>query len=157
RRLRAAYLVPLTAAPLGLGIAHALALDAPPEQLFTVTAHPAHGIPTLLALAASAGVVAAQLRAIEGRRRLARAAAWLAGLLVGYAASLGTLALFSSFDLGWVAVTALWCAAALALTFTRHARGGLVWLAVATFAVTQEGLGVLAPGARCAAFVLVAA
>jgi hypothetical protein len=46
-------------------------------------------------------------RLTDSRRRLSHASLWLAGRLAGYAASLGTLAPFSSLDEGWIAITAL--------------------------------------------------
>jgi hypothetical protein len=181
RRLRTPHLVALAALPLALAVGHSLAFEAPPQQLFVDTGHPARGILTVLSVSVAAAASAAQLRPWIGearaygrlatamsalgskRRVLQRAWCGLAGLAAAYAVSLGTLALFESFDWGWVAVTAIWCALGLAvlgaglrLESLDLRAGGLVCLAAATSVVVVEGAFVLAESPRCAAFAVVA-
>jgi len=146
---------------LVLALIHSL-FDAPPRHLDypgltpdAVTAHPAAGVGTIVAVAAAAAVFSfyarpwsedelpgsERLREVlyegfaESQRALRLGAAWLTLLLVTYAASLGMLALFSSFVWATVANAILWMAVGLVvLAFgfrldLEHLRlGALVWL-----------------------------
>jgi len=101
------------AAAFALTGVYTLGSQAPPEDLFTVTAHPGGGAPSLLVLLVGAlvGVFA------FSRRPLRLAAVWTAGGLALYAASLGVLELFvrvSDFGWGHVALAGLWGAVAVA-------------------------------------------
>ena len=101
-------------AAFGLTTLYALAAQAPPSSLFTVAEHPAAGAPNILALVGAAALGALSL----SRPELRLGAAWAAGGLGLYAASLGVLELFariSDFDWGHVALAGLWGAAAFAL------------------------------------------
>jgi uncharacterized membrane protein len=93
---------------------YTLASQAPPDDLFSVTAHPAAGAPSVLVLlaAALAGGFAFTWRPLRF------GAAWTAGVLALYAASLGILELFvrvSDFGWGHVALAGFWGAVALAV------------------------------------------
>jgi uncharacterized membrane protein len=132
---------------LALALCHAVALDAPPTQLFDATARPAEGAVAFVAVAVAAAVVAWYAQSV--RRSVIGWAGALSGL---YAASLGVLGLAQwistgavapAFDWGHVAVTGLWGVAGLGVLLTGHVRrnaelrtGGLIWLgavAVQTF------------------------
>jgi uncharacterized membrane protein len=92
---------------------YVLGSQAPPEDLFTVTAHPGGGAPSMLVLLAAALVGAFTFR----RQPLRLAALWTAGGLALYATSLGVLELFvrvSDFGWGHVALAGLWGTVALA-------------------------------------------
>jgi len=181
RRLRAPHLQALTLVPLGLSLVHVVALDAPPRQLLDDVSHPARGALTALAFALAAGVGAAHawgwrdtrpyaalepaMSALVRNQRLFRSASlWIAGVAGTYTLSLGTLALFSSFDWGWVALAAIWCVlglgaliAGLEVPSTQLRRGGIAWLASATVLVTAEGFASLAQTPRATAFLVLAA
>jgi uncharacterized membrane protein len=91
-----------------------LASQAPPEDLFEATTHPAGGAPSVLILVAAAIAGAFVLT----WRPLRRGAAWTAAALTLYAASLGILELFvEAADFGWghVALAGFWGAVALAV------------------------------------------
>jgi uncharacterized membrane protein len=126
---------------LALALAYTLGHEAPFADLFELSAHPAGGAPSVLAVAAAAaalawfvrgsferaaeGPVAAFLSDLVALVRRARVGyLWLAGTLVAYATSLGLLELSlwiavdgreARFDRGHVAVSALWAAIGLAL------------------------------------------
>ena len=130
---------------LVLALAYALLYEAPFTDLFRLTAHPAHGVPSVLAVAAAAlllawffrrpperaegeGPVSSWITDLTvGLHRGRSAFLWLAGGLVVYAASLGLLELGAwlgkmasedpriSFEWGHVAVTGLWSLVALSL------------------------------------------
>ena len=122
---------------LVLAVGYVFALEAPPDDLFRASAHPASGTPSVVAAAAalllsawyarrpvSAGEKARggffrELDAAVGWiRRAAPAYVWLAGLLSLYAASLALLELFvrvASFAWGHVGLAGLWAAVAFAL------------------------------------------
>jgi uncharacterized membrane protein len=127
-----------------LGLAFTLGQEAPFEDLFQVTRHPALGAPSVLAVAAAAlfvawfarrppeqpseeGTVGALLTRLTVALHRGRSAfVWLAGGLVVYAASLELLELFAwlgedprvSFERGHVAVTGLWALLAVGLVET---------------------------------------
>ena len=145
---------------LGLAIGHAVAVEAPPADLYTAGSDPASGIPALLAVAGAAALLARfapRWSASNGGGEVARlfadlvgirswwagGAAAIAALAVVDAASAATLALVEAtgvepaFDWGRVAVVALWSALGAALYAGGSwagrraiAVGGAVWLAV---------------------------
>ncbi len=128
-----------------LALAVTLGHEAPVDDLFGLGAHPALGVPSVLAVAAAAllvawfsrrppeqprgeGSVGAFLTSLTVTLQQARDAfVWLAGGLALYATSLGALELFSwlggldgvdprtSFERGHVAVTGLWALVAVGL------------------------------------------
>jgi uncharacterized membrane protein len=130
---------------LGLAIAHAVVIDAPPSQLYEAVAKPANGVLAILAVALSAGIFAwycrpwAQARAAGGifapfepmfaafrggQVTWRFAAGWTGSVAVLYAASLGVLAIFQwissqpvreALEWGHVGVTGLWSLVALGL------------------------------------------
>jgi len=181
RRLRAPHLQALTLVPLGLSLIHVLALDAPPRQLLDDVSHPARGALTALAFALAAGVGAAHawgwrdtrpyaalepaMSPLVRNQRLFRSASlWVAGVAGTYTLSLGTLALFSGFDWGWVALAGIWCVlglgaliAGLDVPSMQLRRGGIAWLASATVLVTAQGFASLAQTPRATAFLVLAA
>jgi hypothetical protein len=137
---------------LALALAYTLGHEAPLSDLFELSAHPAGGAPSVLAVAAAAaalawfvrgpverpaheGPVAAFLSELVALVRRGRAVyLWLAGTLVAYAASLGLLELSlwiavdgreARFERGHVAVSALWAAIGLALVEAGLRRQGL--------------------------------
>jgi uncharacterized membrane protein len=94
--------------------AYTLASQAPPDDLFSATANPGGGVPSVLVLLAAAllGAFAVTWRPVR------LGAVWAAGALAPYAASLGVLELFvhvSDFGWGHVALAGFWCAGALAV------------------------------------------
>jgi uncharacterized membrane protein len=102
------------AAAFALTGLYALASQAPPDDLFTSSTHPAGGTPSVLVLLAAAVAGAFAFR----WRPLRLGSAWAAGGLALYAASLGVLELFvkvSDFGWGHVALAAFWGAVALAI------------------------------------------
>jgi hypothetical protein len=139
---------------LVLALIHSL-IDAPPRHLTELTAHPAAGVGTIVAVAAAAAVFSFYARPWReddlptGERRLAGVyegfaaahrvlgvgSAWLSLALSTYAVSLGVLALFSSFAWATVTNAAIWMAVGLAMlalgfrSAIEHVRlGALVWL-----------------------------
>ncbi len=139
----------------GLALAHVLALEARPDELFAEH-DPAGGIPAVLFAGAAALALGVELRRRYARRpdeaqrgrdydEVVRALEWLrpygavaalwtAGTLAVYAASLALLAI--DFDDAQPAVTALWCAVGLACVASGRYRsalrlGGLAFLAAA--------------------------
>ena len=168
-----------------LTLAHVLILDAPPTRLFVPSSDPARGALTAVAFAAAACVFAFYARPwtepptqfggvyrllsgffalVRGQQRVLRGAAlWSAGILATYAASLGILALFSSFDWGWVAVTGLWSVVGLGLigASLRHdsqelRTGSLAWLGAAGAIVVLQCVESLAETPRSWAFLVLA-
>jgi uncharacterized membrane protein len=109
-------------------IVHALALEAPPSDLFVAHANPATGVPALVIVA---GAVAAGVRAVRGDtmllRRLRGASWWIGGVLAVYAVSLSILELLqrafphasqhTDFQRGHTAVSAFWGLLGLALLY----------------------------------------
>jgi uncharacterized membrane protein len=92
------------------------------------------------------------------------ASLWFGGVAATYALSLGTLALFSSFDWGYVALTGIWSAlglgvllAGLLLSSPQLRQGGIVWLGATTSIVVAEGFGMLAQTPRSVSFLILAA
>ncbi len=169
-----------------LALGHVLAVDARPSNLFNAVAHPATGAPTAVAVAAAAGVFARYARpsahgfvqprgiyrlaagffeGLETRQHLLRVSAlWLAGVSATYAASLGTLALFASFDWSHVAVVGLWSMLALGLVLVglrldsfQLRIGGLVWFGTTALIVVPYASIALAPTPRAYAFIVLAA
>lgn len=140
---------------------HAIAIDAPPADLYEAASDPADGALAPLGVAVASAVVAfysrpwpdeptvgifRRLEPLLARFRAASAlwrtlAAWLSGAAALYAASLGILELAqlgwpddvdAAFERGQVAVTALWGATAAALTYSSR------WLR--SFQVRAAGL-----------------
>jgi hypothetical protein len=170
-----------------LALVHVLALDAPLRDLFTAVPHPAVGAPAAAALAAAAGVfafyagpwereeqektgLAAALAALldawaAAGPRFRVATAWAALAFATYAASLGTVALFSQFHApygwGWVAVSGLFMgvglgALALALRRVPQAElGALLWLGTSAATLAARA-AFLAPAPRAWSLVIVA-
>ena len=156
-----------------LTLVHVVAFDSPPRQLFVETAHPAVGVPAVLALAAAAIVFGHYARSWETfpplLRRFAavhahlRHAAFLLAALSGtFAASLGVIAAFASFQWAHVALTGLWSALgllALAAGFRFRSavvrRDALAWFAVVTYATLSQGFHLLGQPERSWSFVLV--
>ncbi len=148
-----------------LALGHLLFVDAQPRDLLTAVMDSAAGAPAALAVAAAAAVCAWYARPwqeeiagdgvlAELTRRWAtlhssvrRITAWGAAALAVYAASLGTLALFSQYDWGWVAVSGLWTGVGvvfLAVALRRPAlgieRGSLVWIGVSAVVAVARSL-----------------
>src|SRR5439155_25092346 len=99
---------------LGVTLVHVLAIDAPPRTFLQPFAHPWHGIPALLGVAAAALAV---VRFLPVRAELAGVRAASIVVAAGaplLAASLAILEVAHSFDWGQVAVDGLWAAAAVA-------------------------------------------
>jgi uncharacterized membrane protein len=104
---------------------YTLASQAPPDDLFTASAHPGGGAPSVLVILGAALVGAFALT----WRPLRLGAVWTAGVLALYAASLGVLELFvhmSDFGWGHVALAGLWGAVALTVLETGVRRDRLV-------------------------------
>jgi uncharacterized membrane protein len=119
-----------------LAVGYVLAVEAPPEDLFVASGHPAEGAPSAVFAAsalvlvlryasriaeptAEAGSVARYLDvAVTRIRALGPVYAWSAGVLTLYAASLALLELFvqvDTFEHGHVALAGLWAAVAVGL------------------------------------------
>ena len=134
-----------SAAYLMLALTFTLGHEAPFSDLYELSPHPAVGVPSVLAVAVAALIVAWFSRgaperaddegplgallaeAVVALHRARSAFVWLAGGLVVYAASLGLVELFvwlapesseAGFERGHVAVTGLWSLVALALVET---------------------------------------
>ncbi len=167
RRVREIKLQLASLVWLGLAIAHAIGVDAPPHDLLETNAHPAQGVAAVLAAALAAAVVALHARAwertgpeggilrplsrlLEDLRRSQdglRLDAWLAGgALALYATSLGVLGLAvrigddvgRSFGWGHVAVVGLWGVLGLAaVAFGRRAVGVALGAAGVALAVAD--------------------
>jgi uncharacterized membrane protein len=147
---------------LALALSYTLGREAPLTDLFELSAHPAGGAPSALAVAAAAAALAWFVRgsfqratgegpvatllgeAVALVRRARLGYLWPAGTLVAYAASLGLLELSlwiavdgreARFERGHVAVSALWAAIGLALVETGMRRQRLA-LAVGGLAWT---------------------
>ncbi|HYY33131.1 MAG TPA: DUF2339 domain-containing protein, partial [Gaiellaceae bacterium] len=131
-RLRAA-----AAAVFGLSLGYALAVEAPPRELFVAVAHPAQGVPALLFLVGAA-VVFATLRRDVGRP----VAGAIAGALSLYAISLSILELFvwrASFAWGHVGLAGFWAGVAL-LLLERGVRGRAASFELVGFALLAATL-----------------
>ena len=132
---------------LAAALVQALALDAPPRQLYEASARPASGALALVGAALAGGIVAYYCRPCKAARRSAGILAplepsfalfrnsqpvwrsltgWTATAVALYAASLGVLGLAqwrssagieSAFEWGQVAVAGLWGAVALAVLY----------------------------------------
>jgi len=167
-RLRAVHYQALAVGLFILALLHALTLDAPPRHLLVASAHPADGVLSVVACVLAGAILAlsaelgrslpddacARYEATSGlfeglrrRQRLVRdAALWIVAVLCSYAGSLVTLALFSSFDWGHVAVTVIWCAVGLVALLAGLLRGsaqlrdgGVGWLGTTIAAVVLHG------------------
>ena len=113
-----------------LALAFTLGHEAPFDDLFEASAHPAIGAPSVLAVAVASLLIAWFSRqapeetddAVIVTLHQGRSAfLWLAGALFAYAASLGILELsvwWHSFDRGQVAVTGFWALLAVGLVET---------------------------------------
>ncbi len=106
---------------LGLALGTALALEAPPSDLFVAQSHPASGVPALLAVIAGAVIT---LRTWRGEA--AGPAWWATGVVALYAASLTVLeviqnlssaGLETDFQRGHSAVSAMWGLLGLTLLY----------------------------------------
>jgi uncharacterized membrane protein len=106
---------------LGLALGTALALEAPPRDLFVAQAHPAGGVPALLAVLAGAVIALCTWRS-----GIAAPAWWATGIVALYAASLTVLevvqhlssaSLETNFQRGHSAVSAMWGLLGLALLY----------------------------------------
>jgi uncharacterized membrane protein len=159
---------------LALAVGYTLAVSAPPTDLFELSVHPAAGGLSVLAVAAATTALAWFTRAPFERpdregplasflgdlvalvRVWPAAYAWLAGLALTYAASLGLLEVVlwmrfedtaTRFERGHVAVSCFWALLALALVEAGMRRrdrgleiGGLLWLgATVTKVVAFDG------------------
>ena len=143
---------------LGLALGHTLAVDAEPNAIFTVSAHPASGVPCLLAVLGAAlavgllsprgdGEDAGQLALWladdldDVQRSLRRATLVIASLLALDVVALLVLWAFGphGFDHAQVVVTGLWSLAGLAAVVVGARRSplvaalGLGWLALVVF------------------------
>ncbi|MGH3041781.1 MAG: DUF2339 domain-containing protein, partial [Gaiellaceae bacterium] len=124
-----------SAAYLALALSFTLGHEAPVTDLLELSVHPAIGVPSVLAVAAAALVVAWFSRRAPEERTARSVAVWLAGALVLYAASLGILELAElvstagvdvDFQRGHTAVSAAWGAIGLGLLtlgLVRRSRG----------------------------------
>ena len=173
---------------LVLALIHSL-FDAPPRHLDypglspdAVTAHPASGVGTIVAVAAAAAVFSfyarpwsedelpdgQRLRAevyegfAEIHRSLRLGTAWLTLLLSTFAASLGVLALVPSFTWATVANAGIWMAIGLVLLAfglrraVEHLRlGALVWLGLTGFLALVQASRFLADNPRTVAVAVV--
>jgi uncharacterized membrane protein len=110
-----------TLALLGLALGTALALEAPPSDLFVAQSHPAAGVPALLAV-----LVGAVITLLTWRGDAAAAAWWATGVIALYAASLTVLevvqnlssaSLETDFQRGHSAVSAMWGLLGLTLLY----------------------------------------
>ena len=182
RRLREPRFALAALAYLLLGLTHALAVDAPPTQLMELSAHPAAGAMSLIAVALASAAFAIwavewtelpKWAAFLGNRRVLQVgASALAAVLVADAAALAVLEVYvrvwpggvtTAFEHGHVAVTGLWAlAAAVAVTLglprrsAAVAAGGLVWSCVVLAKTTLFDAGSIAPTLSSYAFLEVA-
>jgi uncharacterized membrane protein len=169
RRVREIRFQLWSAVYLLLAVVHVLTVDAPLRELFTAAPHPASGAPAAAGLAAAAAVFAFHAGPWERKTpdeqtgfatlaglvdawtaagpRLRVAASWTALAFATYAASLGTVALFDSYDWAWVAVSSLWMGVGLgvlALALRRVPRaafGSLVWIGISAATLTIRAAG----------------
>ena len=174
-----------SAAYVGLALGHVLLIDAIPTHLFAESNHPARGAAAPLALAIGLAIAAFHVRdpgeepsdrtgpmalqqllqTIREEQALVRSVAiWLAGVLATYAASLGILGAFASFDWGHVAVAGLWSALGLAILVAGLVResvqlriGGLIWLGVSLIGIVGHGEKTVAPTPRAWSFAILGA
>jgi uncharacterized membrane protein len=157
-------LLPGAVAYLGLAVAHVLALEAPPSDVFVAHRHPGGGIPAVLAVVAACAIVARRSAALR------EALAWLGGGLALYAATLGILELFedagsgvdAAFQRGHTGVSALWGAVGLVLLVAglkREARrlrvGGFALFGISLAKLFLYDLAFLSSLARAASFLAV--
>ncbi len=165
RRLQIASLVYLV-----VGAALALGVEAPPSQLLVAHAHPGDGLPSLLLLIGAVAVFAWSL-AWNGRYRLQ--AAWVAGALAVYAASLGILeaaerlspaGVHTDFQRGQTAVSALWGTLALVSLYAGLKRrrgllrgGGFILFGVSLGKIFLFDLPSLSSAQRALSFLAVGA
>ena len=165
RRLQVASLVYLVvAAVLALGV------EAPPSQLLVAHAHPGRGLPSLLLLIGAVAVFAWSL-AWSASYRLQ--AAWVAGALSVYAASLGILeaaerlssaGVHTDFQRGQTAVSALWGTLALVSLYAGLKRrrgllrgGGFILFGVSLGKIFLFDLPSLSSAQRALSFLAVGA
>jgi uncharacterized membrane protein len=165
RRLQVASLVYLV-----VGAALALGLEAPPSQLLVAHAHPGHGLSSLLLLIGAVAVFAWSL-AWNERYRLQ--AAWVAGALAVYAASLAILEaaerlspadVHTDFQRGQTAVSALWGTLALVSLYAGLKRrrgllrgGGFILFGVSLGKIFLFDLPSLSSAQRALSFLAVGA
>jgi uncharacterized membrane protein len=173
RRSREIRFQAWSAVYLLLTLVHVVAFDSPPRWLFVETAHPATGVPAVLALGTAVLVfghyarpwetVPALLKRFADMHAHLRHGAFLLAALSGtFAASLGVIAAFASFDWAHVALAGLWSALgllALAAGFRLRSalvrRDALAWFAVVTYATLSQGFHLLEQPERSWSFVLV--
>jgi uncharacterized membrane protein len=155
---------------LGLALGHTLAVDARPKAIFTVSAHPASGVPCLLAVLGAAlavGLLSPHPDGEEGgqlafwvaddpdeaQRNLRRATLVVAGLLGLDVLALLVLSAFGpgGFDRAQFAVTVLWSLAGLAAVVVGARRSrlaaalGLTWLGLVLFKAVDFDWPTLGP------------
>ena len=134
-RLREPRLHVASGAYLALGLAHALALDAPPHDLFVATRHPGVGVPALVAVLAAAAIVTRWAAPERVRDVSVRSTALAAlGVLALYTVSLMILELAedisqatvaTDFQRGHTITSGFWGLVGLTLLYvglTRHSR-----------------------------------
>jgi uncharacterized membrane protein len=193
-RVRDARMQLAALAFLAAATAHALLVDAPVRQLYLANADPTSGVLAVVAAAASCIAFAVYARpwpfelrsqgvlafldepanGLAAEHRMRRvAAAWSAGALALYAATLGILGLFQAwtdwsvddaFDWGHVAVRSFWVATAVVLVAAsaRGWRRHLTWaghtlLVVALLHVPRHDVDFLAATQRSWVFLVMAA
>jgi uncharacterized membrane protein len=165
RRLQAAALVYLVVAAL-----ITLVAETPPSQLVTATAHPAHGLASLLLLIAALAAFAWSLNWSE---RFRVAAGWVAGALGVYGASLAILEaaqrlspedVHTNFQRGQTAVSAFWGILALISLYAglRQRRGllrggGFILFAISLGKIFLFDLPSLSSAQRALSFLAVGA
>jgi uncharacterized membrane protein len=158
--------LPASGAFVGLALAYALLLEAPPTDLFLAELRPAGGLPSLLLATAAAYAFAASLDGVQ------RATAfWTAGAVTVFAASVAIVALFQwlapddpksvddAFQRGQTGVSALWAVVGLVLLSiglwkdSRNVRiGGLVLFGIALAKLFLYDLSALSAMARALSF-----
>jgi uncharacterized membrane protein len=182
RRVREIRFQLWSAVYLVLAGVHVLTIDDRPNRMLTVTAHPAVGVGSALAVAAAAMVFSSYAgpwttdvwcgRLFEHffagfaslGPQLRRAGAWMSLAFAVYAISLVIVAACSSLAWATVVLAGLWMSIGLAVLGAgmrrdaAHLRvGGLVWLLLTSALVVEQALRVLDPTPRAWAFAIVGA
>jgi hypothetical protein len=126
-RVREPQLFIGAAAPVALSVIQAVAIQAPPNHLFTTRLHPAYGSGSIFIAALAVAGLAYFARAELGRLGVFRNALWwLAGVLTVYGLSLlilelvewiSSAPLHTEFQRGQTAVSAFWGLLGLALLY----------------------------------------
>jgi uncharacterized membrane protein len=165
RRLQLASL-----AYLVLGAGWALVAEAPPSELVLARLHPGHGVPSVLLVI---GATATLTWALGWHDRLRTHAAWVAGALAVYAASLSILeavqhlspeTVQTDFQRGHTIVSAFWGLLALASLYVGLTRrrallrgGGFVLFAISLGKLFLFDLPNLSSAQRALSFLAVGA